>query len=93
MAESFKVEILGSEYTLKGDVDPGFLEKVAFFLKEKIEEVRAAMPTANKVHVVMLTALNISCDYLQTKEALERMEKAMEAKSQEWISKLDALNQ
>lgn len=92
MAESFKVEILGNEYTLRGDLDLVFLEKVASFLKEKIEEVRVTMPTANKLHVVMLTALNISCDYLQAKEALERMEKAMEAKSQEWISKLDAVN-
>lgn len=72
-------------------MDLGFLEKVASFLKDKIQEVQATMPTANKVHVVILTALNISCDYLQTKETLERMEKAMETKSQEWISKLDTI--
>ncbi len=92
MTEFFKVEILGNEYTLKGDLDRAQLERVAALLNERVKEVQDSMPTGNKIHVVILAALNLACDYLQAKEALEKMEKTMEAKGLDWISKLDAVS-
>jgi cell division protein ZapA (FtsZ GTPase activity inhibitor) len=90
MSELFKVDILGNEYTLRGDLDPGLLEKVSALLNERIKEVQASMPAANKVHLVILAALNMAYDYLQTKESLDQMEKMVEAKSRQWITKLDS---
>ncbi|MBI5606575.1 MAG: cell division protein ZapA [Deltaproteobacteria bacterium] len=89
MTQLFKVEILGNEYTLRGDLDPGLMEKVSVLLNQRIKEVQASMPSASKVHLVILTALNIAYDYLLAKEELEQMEKMMEAKSQQWMTKLD----
>ena len=90
MSNLFKVDILGNEYTLRGDLDPGLLEKVSALLNERIKEVQASMPSANKVHLVILTALNIAYDYLQTKETLDQMQQMVEAKSRQWITKLDS---
>ena len=90
MSELFKVDILGNEYTLRGDLDPGLLEKVSALLNERIKEIEASMPSTNKVHLVILTALNITYDYLLTKETLDQMEKMVEAKSRQWITKLDS---
>ncbi len=90
MSDLFKVDILGNEYTLRGDLDPGLLEKVSALLNERIKEVQASMPSANKVHLVILTALNIAYDYLLTKETLDQMQKMVEAKSRQWITKLDS---
>jgi cell division protein ZapA (FtsZ GTPase activity inhibitor) len=90
VSELFKVDILGNEYTLRGDLDPGLLERVSVLLNERIKEVQSSMPTTNKVHVVILTALNIAYDYLLTKEALDQMEKMVEDKSRQWINKLDS---
>ena len=90
MSDLFKVDILGNEYTLRGDLDSGLLEKVSALLNERIKEVQASMPSANKVHLVILTALNITYDYLLTKETLDQMEKMIETKSRQWISKLDS---
>ncbi len=89
MTQLFKVEILGNEYTLRGDLDPGLMEKVSVLLNQRIKEVQVSMPSASKVHLVILTALNITYDYLLAKEELEQMEKMMEAKSQQWMTKLD----
>jgi len=86
----FKVDILGNEYTLKGDLDPGLLEKVSALLNERIKEVQSSIPSANKIHLVVLTALNIAYDYLLTKEALDQMEKTVKSKSRQWITKLDS---
>lgn len=90
MSDLFKADILGNEYTLRGDLDPGRLEKVSALLNERIKEVQASMPSANKVHLVILTALNIAYDYLLTKETLDQMQKMVEAKSRQWITKLDS---
>jgi cell division protein ZapA (FtsZ GTPase activity inhibitor) len=92
VSQLFKVDILGNEYTLRGDLDPGLLEQVSALLTERIKEVQSSMPSANKVHLVVLTALNIAYDYLQTKEALEQMEKMVESKSRQWITKLNSCN-
>lgn len=92
MSQLFKVDILGNEYTLKGDLDPELLEKVSVLLNQRIKEVESSMPSANKVHLVILTALNIAYEYIQTKEELEQMEKMLETKSQQWASKLDSCN-
>jgi cell division protein ZapA len=89
VSELFKVDILGNEYTLKGDLDPGIMERVSALLNERIKEVQSSMPSANKVHLVILAALNMAYDYLQTKDTLDQMEKMVEAKSRQWINKLD----
>jgi cell division protein ZapA len=90
MSQIFKVDILGNEYTLRGDLDPELLEKVTVLLNQRINEVQVAMPSASKLHLVVLTALNIAYDYLETKEELDHMEKLVETKSHQWISKLDS---
>jgi cell division protein ZapA len=90
VSQLIKVDILGNEYTLRGDLDPGLLEKVSALLNERIKEVQSSIPSANKVHLVVLTALNIAYDYLLTKEALDQMEKMVESKSRKWITKLDS---
>jgi cell division protein ZapA len=90
MAQLFKVDILGNEYALRGDLDPGLLEEVADLVNQRIKEVQSAMPAASKMHLVVLTALNIAYDYLQVKKELDQMEKLVETKSNQWISKLDS---
>jgi cell division protein ZapA len=90
MSQIFKIDILGNEYTLRGDLDPELLEKVAVLLNQRIKEVQGAMSSASKLHLVVLTALNIAYDYLEAKEELDHMEKLVETKSNQWISKLDS---
>jgi cell division protein ZapA len=92
VSQIFKVDILGNEYTLKGDLDPKLLEKVSVLLNQRIKEVESSMPSINKLHLVILTALNITYDYLQAKEELEQFEKMLETKTQQWVTKLDSCN-
>jgi cell division protein ZapA (FtsZ GTPase activity inhibitor) len=68
VSDLYKVDILGNEYTLRGDLDPGLMEKVSAVLNERITEVQYSMPSANKIHLVILAALNITFDYLQTRK-------------------------
>ena len=90
MSNIFKAEILGQEFTLKGELEVPVLERVSRFLEERIQEVQQQLPGANKVHVSVLAALNIAYEYFLLKEELDLTLKTLETKGQQWIAKLEA---
>jgi cell division protein ZapA len=89
VANLLKAEILGQEFTLKGDLEEQALEKVAAHLKGKIREIQANLPGANKVQLSVLAALNITYDYFLLKEEFERTMNTLETKGREWLRKLE----
>lgn len=90
MSITFKAEILGQEFTLKGDLELPLLEKVTRLLAEKIQEVQRQLPGASKVHLSVLAGLNIAYDYFLLREELDQTIKTLETKSHQWIAKLEA---
>jgi cell division protein ZapA (FtsZ GTPase activity inhibitor) len=85
----YKAEILGQEFTLKGDLEPHILEQVTDLLGGKIKEIQQQLPGATKVHVAVLAALNITYDYFLLKEELEKTVNTLEARSHHWIARLE----
>jgi len=87
----FKAEILGQEFTLRGELEGDLVDKVAQLVNQKIQEVQASMPTNNKIHLSIMAALNIAHDYLALKQDLDQLEKKMQEKGKRWLSKLNNL--
>jgi cell division protein ZapA len=87
----FKAEILGQEFTLRGDLESDLVDRVAQLVNQKIQEVQASMPTHNKIHLSIMAALNIAHDYLELKQNLDQLEKTIEEKGKRWLLKLNAL--
>ncbi|MBI5585955.1 MAG: cell division protein ZapA [Deltaproteobacteria bacterium] len=75
---------------MKGELEPQLLEKVTNLLTEKIKEIEQQLPGATKVHVSVLAALNIAYDYFLLKEELEQTVNTLEARSHQWLAKLEA---
>jgi len=75
---------------LKGDLEPHLLEQVTNLLREKIKETEQQLPGATKMHVAVLAALNIAYDYFLIKEELEKTVTTLEARSHQWIARLEA---
>ena len=90
MSITFKAEILGQEFTLKGDLELPLLEKVTKLFAEKIQEVQRQLPGASKGHLSVLAGLNIAYDYFLLQEELDQTIKTLETKSHQWIAKLEA---
>jgi cell division protein ZapA len=84
-----KAEILGQEFTLKGELEEQVLEKVALHVKEKISEIQANLPGANKVQLSVLAALNITYDYFLLREEFDRTMNTLETKGRQWLLKLE----
>ncbi len=84
-----KVDIFGTQYTIKGDADPEYISEIAGFLNQKMADVSAQLTSANPINVALLAALNIVDEYFQHKALCEREFSKVERKTQKMIDILD----
>ncbi|MGH9679382.1 MAG: cell division protein ZapA [Candidatus Acidiferrales bacterium] len=67
MANRVKVEIYGQSYTLSGDVDEAYVQKLARCVDEKMRAVAEATQTVDSVRVAVLAAMALA-DELHTRQ-------------------------
>jgi len=67
MSNRVKVEIYGQSYTLSGDVDEDYVQKLARYVDEKMRAVSEATQTVDSVRVAVLAAMAIA-DELHTRQ-------------------------
>jgi cell division protein ZapA len=67
MPNRVKVEIYGQSYTMGGDLDEGYVQKLARYVDEKMRAVSEATQTVDSVRVAVLTALALA-DELHTRQ-------------------------
>jgi cell division protein ZapA len=65
MSNRVKVEIYGQSYTLSGDLDETYVQKLAQYVDEKMRAVAEATQTVDSVRVAVLAAMAIA-DELHT---------------------------
>jgi cell division protein ZapA len=65
MSNRVKVEIYGQSYTLGGDLDDTYVQKLARYVDEKMSAVAAATHAVDSVRVAVLAAMAIA-DELHT---------------------------
>jgi len=58
--ESVKVDIFGKTYTLRGDADPDYVQEIAAFVNERMNEVAGKSAVASTTKVAILAAVNIA---------------------------------
>ncbi len=73
--ESVTVSIFGQEYTLKGDTDSDYVQKVAQFVDERMNEVASNSTVASTAKVAILAAVNIADELFR--EQQKRLESAV----------------
>ena len=66
MPQRVSVEIFGHTYHIAGDLDEGYVQKLAQYVDEKMHAVAQATHTVDTVKVAVLAALAIA-DELHTK--------------------------
>jgi cell division protein ZapA len=81
-----QVNLMGKEYTLKGDVDPEYMIQLAKFVDEKIRELKSIAPSADPVKLALLVSLNTADLYFQ---AQQKATTAIDGVTQEGLEKLE----
>lgn len=69
------VKINGQNYVISGNTEVGHIIEVANFVDEKMKLMRKKNPYLDKTQLAVLTAVNISDEYLKLKKQLESRKK------------------
>lgn len=66
-----KITVLGRDYVIKSNAEPGYIERIANHVNEKIEEIARKFSGLNREQIIVLAAMNMADDYFQLEEMIE----------------------
>jgi len=76
-----KVNILGQDYIVRSSAGQKYLEKVAAYVDEKMEEIKASgIDDSQQLRIAILAAMNITDEFTYKKEKKKFVDK-VEAKT------------
>ena len=83
------VEILGRTFTLKGSISAESLQTVAHKVDEQLRDLQRAFPASPLADLVILAALNLAYECLETKEEYQQLQAEIEERSKVLIQMLE----
>jgi cell division protein ZapA len=84
-----EIRVFGQTYTVKTDAEEDYIQEVAKYVNEKMEEVLKKTKSVSTLNVAILTALNIADDLLKEKERRVALLREVETKSKDLAEKID----
>ena len=87
---SVKVNIFGTDYPIKGDADPEYVEKIAQYVDEKMREVSRYLSLPSTTKVAILAAMNITDELFKERTEREKTITELEESAAEnsgWLGK------
>ena len=84
-----EIKVFGQTYTVKTDAEEDYIQEVAKYVNEKMEEVLKKTKSVSSLNVAILTALNIADDLLREKEKRTALLREVKAKSKDLVEKID----
>lgn len=86
---SITVSIMGSDYALKSDVDPQYVQEIAAYVDQKMSRLAEGSQIRVPLKIAVLTAVNISDELFRLKRKYEKLVKDIELTSEEITENLD----
>ena len=83
-----EVQILGQRMTLKSEDDPRHIERLASYVKRKVDEVSAQGPISSS-KLAVLAALNIADDYFRALDEAREFKREVAARSRQILRDLE----
>lgn len=83
-----EVQILGQRMLLKSDEDPRHVERLASYVKRKVDEVAAHGPVSSS-KLAVLAALNIADDYFRALEEAREFKRTVAQRSRSLLGELE----
>jgi len=83
-----EVQLLGQRMLLRSDEDPRHVERLASYVKRKVDEVAANGPVTSS-KIALLAALNIADDYFRALEEARELKRQVAMKSRALLRELD----
>jgi len=89
MSNRVKVEIYGQSYTLSGDVDEAYVQKLARYVDEKMRQVAEATQTVDSVRVAVLAAMALADELHSREHDTDHRDDALRERAQQCLTILE----
>jgi cell division protein ZapA len=89
MSNRVKVEIYGQSYTLSGEVDEAYVQKLARYVDEKMRAVAEATQTVDSVRVAVLAAMALADELHSRENDTGHRDDALRERAQQCLSILE----
>jgi len=87
MAEDVEVEIFGQVFRVAaGDATPAYIQRLAYYVDEKMRDLAAATKAMPLNRMAILTALNIADDLFKLRDSYEQSVRLVDAKAEHLIA-------
>jgi cell division protein ZapA len=86
---SVKVEIYGSEYRIRGDADPEYIQEIAHYVDSKMNEVTKETSLGSSLKVAILAALNIAGELFRERDDRNRLLAQFQERAEELSQTLE----
>jgi len=84
-----EIKVFGQTYTVKTDAEENYIQEIAKYVNEKMDEVLKKTKSVSTLNVAILTALNIADDLFKEREKRIALLREIEAKSKDLVEKID----
>jgi cell division protein ZapA len=84
-----EIKVFGQTYTVKTEAEEDYIQEVAKYVNEKMDEVLKKTKSVSTLNVAILTALNIADDLLKEKKERIALLQEIEARSKDLVEKID----
>ncbi|MFQ6093219.1 MAG: cell division protein ZapA [bacterium] len=88
--DHIRVNIFGTEYPIKGDADPAYIEEIAGYVDAKMREVSKLLSLPSMTKVAILAAMNIADELFKERAEREKTVSQLEERAAEisgWLEK------
>jgi len=76
-----RVEIFGSEYHIRADVDPDYVKSVAVYVDAKMQEIAQNQSLVSSTKVAILAAINIADELFKERRQRQQTEQDVTVKA------------
>jgi cell division protein ZapA len=90
MEEPIQIQVLGQKFTLKGNYDKEYVNRVEKHINDKIEEVQNQTSSLSTNNLLILVALNLTAEYLKKEDEIAEVVKLIEGTSTKLITSIDS---
>ena len=85
-----RVQIFGSAYTIRGQADQKYVERVAAYVDQKMREINEKLPMASVAKVAVLASLNLADELFHERDERRTLAAAITQRADRMSSALES---
>ena len=89
MKKQIEIKILGQKFMVRSDSDEEYINKVASFVDEKVNEMMRTSKSVASLNMVILAAMNIADEFFKYKMQKDKQVSFVEKKIKDVIELID----